>query len=94
MVMAAATDAVMVCPISKLNPVEQTCCNKHLDGAIDGCTSQMGLDLAELLPEIIYCEIGSTGCEFSEALCNKSSWACIALAHLIEDGNNMICSHR
>lgn len=93
MVMAPATDAVMVCPISKLNSVKQTCCNQHLDGPVDGCTSQVGFDLTKLLPEIICREIGSTGCEFSEALCNKSSWTCIALAHLIEDGINMICSH-
>ena len=53
----------------------------------------MGLDLAELLPEIIRREIGSIGCKFGEALCNKSSRACIALAHIIEDGINMICSH-
>jgi len=65
MVMAPATDAVMVCSISKLNPVEQACRNQHLDGTVDGCTSQTGLDLAELLPEIIRREIGSTGCEFS-----------------------------
>jgi len=94
MVMAPATNAIMVCPISKLNPVEQTCCDKHLDGAVDGCTSHVGLDLAELLPEIIRREIGSTGCKFGKSLCNESSWACIALAHIIEDGINMICSHR
>ena len=94
MVMTPATDTIMVRPIIKLNPVEQTCCNQHLDGAIDGCTSQMRLDLAELLPEIIRREIGSTGCKFSQTLCNKSSRACIALAHIIEDGINMICSHR
>jgi len=93
MVMSPTTHTVMVSPIAKLNAVKQTSRDKHLYTPEDSRSPQTWLNLTDLLPEIIGRKISSTGRQFSEMFCNKSSWACTTLPHLIEDSINVVCSH-
>ena len=93
MMMTPATHAVMVRPIGKLNPVEQTHIDQLLYRTIDRCSSQTRLFLSQLMPKVINREIGSACCKFYEPLCNKLSRACMALAHFIESCPNFVCYH-
>ena len=82
--MITPTNPVMVGAVGKLNTIHQTNVDQLLHRAVNRCPSQVWIFLSQLLPEIVDREVGSANSKFYEAFGNKSSWACVTAAHLVE----------
>ncbi len=91
MMVTITADTVVMCPIGKLNTVQQTHIDQFLYRAVDRGSSQTWLYLSYLLPEIINREIGPANSKFYQSICNELSWARTPLAHLVESCANFVC---
>ncbi len=61
-VLAVATDTVMVRPVRELDPGEQSSIHELFHRTVDRGSAYPWLDLSELLPEVLSGEIRATGC--------------------------------
>ena len=92
MMVAATADAVMVRAVGELDAVQQADSDQHLNGAVDGGTSQARLALPQLLPQVIDGEVVATTCKLYQPIRDKLTRARLALARFGEGGANFFCN--
>jgi hypothetical protein len=94
MVVCTSTDTIVMSSIGEFDTVEQARLNEHFNRAVDRGSSQMGLALAQVVPEIVNGKIGSTGSQFAHALGNQVTGACLALTLFRKGSGNLLGRER
>jgi len=90
MVVGTSTDTIVVGPIGEFDTIKQTRLNEHFNRAVDRGSSQMGLALTQVVPEIVNGKIGSAGRQLAYPLRNQVAWACLTLTLFREGGSNLL----
>jgi hypothetical protein len=89
MVVDTSTDTIVMGPIGEFDTIEQVRLNEHFNRAVDRGSSQMGLALAQVVPEIVYGKICPAGCQLFHSLGNQVARVCLALTLFRKDGSDL-----
>jgi hypothetical protein len=93
MVLAPATDSIVMRPVSKLDAGEQFRVHQVFHRTIDRRPAYTRLNPSQLLPEIVNGKILAAAGQRYQPLRNEFAWTSVAPAHLVESRVNFICDH-
>jgi hypothetical protein len=92
-VLAAATDTVVMGPVGKLDPGEQSHIHQLFHPTVDRGSAYPWLGLPEFLPEVLHSEIRTEAFKLDQSVRNEFAWTRVALAHLVESRVNCMRYH-